>query len=108
MNDNRHMSGELMMKQKNLRMTMILNVLAVITGGVTVINKHWDESWKLFWYDLRNGFSGFGMFYAAAFVAVFATAAVSVLFLYWIWRKKDRMKNEYKTQKVYKYAYIYS
>lgn len=75
------------MKRKNIRMTIILSVLVIIVGGVTAINKHWNESWKLFGYDFKNGFLGFGWLYAATFAAVLLLAVAAALILHHILRK---------------------
>lgn len=82
------------MKQRNSLMTIVLTVLVIIIGGVTAINRHWNESWKLFWYDLKNGFSGFGWLYTTALVTVLVAAAVSAFILYMIlFRKSQRKMN---------------
>lgn len=80
------------MKQRKIRMTMILSVLVMIAGGVTIINYHWNESWKLFWYDLKNGFLGFGWVYEAALAAVLVLAFAAAFILYHILRKKKHWK----------------
>lgn len=80
------------MKQKNSLVTIVLTALAITVGGVTAINWHWDESWKLFWYDLKNGFLGFGWLYTTALAVVFVSAAVSGIILYWILFRKSQKK----------------
>lgn len=80
------------MKQRKTQVTIVLTILAIILSGVTVINWHWNESWKLFWYDLKNGFSGFGWLYTTMLAAVIVFAAVTAFLLYWIWLRKNPKK----------------
>ena len=95
------------MKKKNLQITILLTALVILMGGVTLINYHWNESWKLFWYDLKNGFLGFGWLYPASLVTVFLLAAASVVILYFILIKKTCIKNVYNDKNMHKYTLIY-
>lgn len=40
-----------------------LSVITIFFAGFTVLNYRWNESWKLFWYDLKSGFSDTGYLY---------------------------------------------
>ena len=80
------------MKRRNSAVAIVVSVLVIIIGGMTAINWHWKESWKLFWYDLRNGFSGFGWLYPSALAAVFVLAALWSFVVYWILVRKKRYR----------------
>lgn len=71
---------------------MILSILMVAAVGVTVVNRHWNESWKLFYYDLKNGFAGFGWLYIAALAAVAVAALATALALWWLLQRKNHYK----------------
>lgn len=80
------------MKRRNSAVAIVVSVLVIIIGGMTAINWHWKESWKLFWYDLRNGFFGFGWLYPSALAAVFVLAALWSFVVYWILVRKKRYR----------------
>ncbi|MBD5470160.1 MAG: hypothetical protein HDR19_03340 [Lachnospiraceae bacterium] len=54
--------------------TAILVIAIIIISGITALNCRWNESWALFWYDLKSGFSSVGYLYVVCLwiILVFA------------------------------------
>lgn len=62
---------------------VLFSVLTILLGGLTALNYRWNESWRLFWYDFKSGFSSTGYLYVIcmAAVLVFALTAGALLWL---------------------------
>ena len=70
-------------------LTVLICTLTIITGGFTALNYRWNESWKLFWYDLKNGFSSIGWLYIVCMSVVFVFAVLASLFIHMFLKRKN-------------------
>ena len=58
-----------------------ISMFVMAVCGITVVNCRYNESWKLLWYDFRNGFSGMKS-YAEALLTVFLIVLIATFIFY--------------------------
>lgn len=76
--------------------TVLISMFTIILSGFTALNYRWNESWQLFWYDLKSGFSSIGWLYVMCMgvVLLLAFAAGGLLWVMLSGKRNDIFKRK--------------